>query len=101
MKRTICLVIAGAVIPFFVPLVVLPGFQTRLSEGPGYLPFCLVAGSCWTAVFLVILARSAAAERARLLWLSPLALFAFNFPVMYPLLWVMFAVSGANGNGYP
>ena len=50
---------------------------------------------------LSIYAFSKNADRKKLLWLLPLVLFAFTFPVAYAFLWLAFMWEAAHGRAVP
>jgi hypothetical protein len=97
----ILLITTGALAPFFLAISGLSVFGVRISEGPNYFKFCIVSGLCWCGLFASIYAISNPTDRVKLLWLLPLILFAFIFPMAYLFLWLAFVWAAVNGRALP
>jgi hypothetical protein len=100
MKLTVSVLCIAALIPFVLSFEEVPLMHVRPFEGPAYVPFCMVSGLLWCALFTLFFVRSSASERKKMLWLLPLVLFAFSFPAAYVTLWLAFAWAEAHGR-YP
>ncbi len=100
MRAKVIAIAAAALLPF---LVSVPGLSILGLGVPGgnYGRFWILSGLSWCLLFASIYAFSKNADRKKLLWLLPLVLFAFTFPVAYAFLWLAFMWEAAHGRAVP
>jgi hypothetical protein len=97
MKAKATLLVAAALIPFLISVIDVPQLHLHISEGTGYVPFCVASGITWCALFVWTYVGTVAAKRGKLLWLLPFVLFAFSFPATFIYLWCTLMWAAANG----
>lgn len=95
MRVKVIVLVTAALAP---PVVLAYGLLPIAMSDTFSNAFCLCSGLSWCVLFGVILARSSRQHRRRLLLLSPMALFAFVFPVFGLFLWLGFLRATLNGS---
>jgi len=90
MAIQVVLLFVLAIVPFYIVWSDPTGAHYRFLSGNGYLWFCIPTGVLWCSVFTYFFVRASARDRLKLLFLSPLALFAFGEPACWLILWLMF-----------
>ena len=99
MRAKVIAIAAAALLPSWSCWLSILGLGV---PGGNYGRFWILSGLSWCLLFASIDAFSKNADRKKsLLWLLPLVLFAFTFPVAYAFLWLAFMWEAAHGRAVP
>jgi hypothetical protein len=91
MTAKIILLSTTALAPFLATVGAIPGLKFVGFSGSAYLRFCLLSGSVWILLFVLVFVSTPRSSRRTLLWFLPLCLFAFAIPADFLYLGIALA----------